>query len=332
MLQPSFAFLQENGANPTFSIKTLIPAVVTFALGLLAKFAYDLWKERRKRKTVVITKTVLSSFSPNSLDDDIRKAVEVNFQGRVINTIQLVRVEIENTSANAVKKQALTVRFSDQAQIIGTPKTTGSSEDFRYVKADDSAPKPNTQRFIVDLLQKGRSLAWDFAVINHQEADFVVEHGVATAEAKDVDLDVLPTITTEKAQVNLAGRIQRAVRLLIYILIAYFLKDILPRTIFGPLVALAAPLFTIAIIWLLLTLMREAMLIIPTVVAGWSAATTDSITIDTGSGSNVVVAPHGSASLRNIVPVKEAVETNVTSSDPQISANSGESKIKLQDD
>jgi hypothetical protein len=216
-----------------------------------------------------------------------------------------------------VKKQAFTVRFSDEAQMIGEPKSVGSSEDFRYVKSDTSASKRNSRRFILDLLQRGRTLAWDFAVINHNEGDFTVEHGVATIDDKDADLDVLPTFTTDRAQINLAGRIQRAIRLIIYIEIASLMKDFLPSRLFGALVGLTVPLFNIVIIWLLIILMREIMLIIPSLMEWWGSTGSprDHISIDAGADSNIVVAPHGTASMRNIIPSEDALRAFLNGTD-----------------
>jgi len=299
----TLALAQEVAQNADYTItaKTLISPIITFLLGLLAKFIYDLWKERRKRKYLLFTKTILNSFALDTLDEDLRQAVEVSYQGNPIKSIQLVRMELENPSTAAVKKQAVTVRFAANAQIITEPKHIGSSEDFRFVRTDAAVTDRNARRFVIDLLQKGRTLAWEFVVINHGDLDFTVEHGVESAESKESDLDVSATFATDRAQLNLAGRIRRIVRLLVYLQIAYVLKTFLPTHLFGAIFELAVPVVNIGIVWILLLLMREIGLTIEPVL-GWfqnSGGSHEQVSIS-ADYSNVVVAPHGNATLRGV--------------------------------
>jgi hypothetical protein len=299
MLQVPMALFQNEAAGPidTFSLKTIVAPVITFLLGLLAKFAYDLWKERRKRKLLLFTKTIVSSFSLSDLDEGIRKAIEVVYQGHHIKSITLVEVEVENTGFSTVKNQAVTISFSEEAQIIGELQEIGSSEDFRYVKPDDSATKPNSRRFLLEILRKGKVLVWRMAVINHQGEEFKVEHGVVNPDSKQSDLEVDIEITKEKARIGFAVRIQKMIALLIYIQILYLARGIIPR----PLLefdVLISPLINVAIIWLWLLLLREATQIVLPVIQGVASLSGKSkeIGITSGNNSNIVIA-EGSASL-----------------------------------
>jgi hypothetical protein len=187
------------------SKEKLVSALVAFVLGLLAKFIYDVWEERRKRKQIVLKKSVISKFNPNELEEGIRESTQVLYQGRNINSIQIVHVEVENKSASALRNQAITVRFSDQAQILNVEQDSETtSEDLRYVALDPQT-ESHKKRYILQLLRKDSHIGWNFTVINHRASDFVVEHGVASTEAKKTDLDVETLITADKTQLDLGA-------------------------------------------------------------------------------------------------------------------------------
>jgi hypothetical protein len=58
MSETFFAAFQDHAPNAGDFItsKTIISPIITFLLGLMAKFVYDLWKERRKRKYILFTR------------------------------------------------------------------------------------------------------------------------------------------------------------------------------------------------------------------------------------------------------------------------------------
>lgn len=243
-----------------------ISALVAFVLGLLAKFIYDIWSERRKRKSLLITKTTLSSFTLGELDDDIRNQINVNYQHHSIKSIQIVRVHLENNGTSAIKNQAVTVRFEEQAQIIGEPKSDSSSEDLRYVEFDNSIPQLNTRRILVNLLRKSSSLSWDFVVINHGQNDFNVEHGIAKLDkdAIESDLNVTSTISSEKVSLDVVDRIRRIIVYIILIKIAGVFRD---SFTFG-MQEISRPVMNILIIWGWFLVIREInQSIIP--IMGW---------------------------------------------------------------
>ncbi|MBV7334266.1 hypothetical protein KFU94_39730 [Chloroflexi bacterium TSY] len=127
----------------------LLGALLAFALGLLAKFLYDIWTDSRKQKSLLFVKTVLSSFRLSDLDDDIRKEMQVSYGHRNIQSVHRVRVEVENNGAAVVNNQAFTVRFSENASIISPPQSQSSSEDLREVQVDEQAKQPNSYRFLL---------------------------------------------------------------------------------------------------------------------------------------------------------------------------------------
>ena len=233
-------------------LKDIISALVAFLFGLLAKFIYDIWSERRKRKTLLIRKSTLTSFTLGSLEKDIREKIEVLFEKHPIKSIQLVRVSMENSGFSAIKNQAVTIKFGDKAQIIGEPISKSSSEDLRYIKYDYSASTFNKRRILFELLRKGAKVSWDFAVINHDQNDFIVEHGISKndKEITDNDLDVVSTIANEKISPDLSGRIKRIFTYLIFTQIMVLLRD----SFLQNMLQIAAPVINAAtiIIWILL--------------------------------------------------------------------------------
>ncbi len=274
----------------------LAAALVAFLLGLLAKFLYDIWSDRRKRKSLVFVKTVVSSFNLNSLEEDLREQTQVIYTGHPVKSIHLVRVEVENSGFLAVANQAFTVRFSKDAQIIGEPQSESSEEDLRFVERDLSSDKQNSRRFIIKLLQKSRQLSWDLTVINHEQSDFVVEHGIATTDEKleGVDVDVSSTITSEKAQIDLIGRIRRVLVLLISIPVIIITRELITFSLDYfewnfPIV----PITNIAIVWLLLLVIRDIWQSIEPLVSLLNKRDTDTasiISIDHIEGSTIGIA------------------------------------------
>ena len=125
--------------------KEIVSALVAFILGLLAKIIYDVWSDRRKRKTLLITKTILSSFTLGSLDEGIRNQIDVLYNNRSIESVRLLRVDLENNGSLAVKNQAITVRFADDARIVGEPNSDSSTEDLRNVELDMTCREKYTQ-------------------------------------------------------------------------------------------------------------------------------------------------------------------------------------------
>jgi len=208
-------------------VKEIISALIAFLFGLIAKFIYDLWSERRKRKSLLIRKTVLTSFTLGSLEKDIREKLEVLYNHLPITSIQLVRVSMENSGSATIKNQAITIRFGDKAKIIGEPQSNSSSEDLRYIKFDLENPNQNRKRILFELLRKGAKISWDFAVINHNETDFIVEHGISKfdKESEDSDLDVISIITNEKTGLDVSGRVRNIIILMVFTQIVSLLRD-----------------------------------------------------------------------------------------------------------
>lgn len=230
-------------------------ALLAFLLGLLAKFIYDIWNERRKRKTLFISKTTISSFTLGSLEKDIREQIEVYYKKLPITSIKLIRVNIENTGWAAIRNQVITIRFSKDAQIIGEPTSDSSSENLRYVETDKDNLSSNTRRFLIKLLRKDASLSWNVAVINHTDNDFVVEHGISTLD-KDItesDIDVSSTITNQKIALDVASRFRRIITYSILTQIVALTRD---SFVFG-FQDLAKPIMNVVIIFMLAFLIRE---------------------------------------------------------------------------
>lgn len=232
--------------------RDLVAAVFAFLLGLLAKFVYDLWSESRKKKYLEFTKTIQSSFSINKIAEDLRKQIQVLYEGQAINSIHLVRVDVENTSLSAISNQTFTVRFSELAHIIGDPQSDSSSEDLRFVEADTETDAPNLRRFIIRRILKGRRLSWVFAVVNHDETKKIeVEHGTLE-EASGEDLNVEPTEKEEKAQLDLEERLRRIVTFLILVPIVVLLRNALSAVPGSE--PLLVPFFSglLTVVWLIL--------------------------------------------------------------------------------
>lgn len=180
----------------------------------------------------MITKTILSSFTLGSLDEGIRSQIEVLFNNRPIESVRLLRVELENNGSSAVKNQAINVRFADDAQIVGEPNSDSSTEDLRNIELDINAITNNSRRFKINMLRKGSQLSWDFVVINHVADDFVVEHGVSSFDSAlpEGDLEVSSTITSEKINPDVTSRIRR---ILIYLILAQITSLFSSSFVFG---------------------------------------------------------------------------------------------------
>lgn len=231
----------------------VVKTLVTFLLGLLAKVIYDIWAERRKKKAIILRKSVISAFNQSGLEEAIRKSTDVFYQGHKIESIQVVHVEVENSGKSAVRNQALTIRFSDQATILNVePDSQTTSEDLRYVETDSQAA-PNAKRYIIKLLRKDCRMGWNLTVINHNQSEFAVEHGVASTVAAETDLDVESLITSGKTRADLAKRVYRVILLLISIRVLALLQGILPVGF----VDLAKPVFTLLIIGVWIFIIRE---------------------------------------------------------------------------
>ena len=233
----------------------IVSALVAFMLGLLAKIIYDVWGDRRKRRSLVITKTVLSAFTLSSLDEGIRDQMEVSFNHHPIDSVRLLRVEVENRGSAAVKNQALTVRFSDKAQIVGEPNSESSTEDLRYIEIDNNATAINSRRIKINLLRKGSQLAWNFAVINHELDDFVVEHGISDFDEKFPvsDLEVSSNITSEKISPDVTSRIRR---IFVYLLLTQITSLISGSFVFG-LQEILRPIGNLLTIFIWVLLIKE---------------------------------------------------------------------------
>jgi hypothetical protein len=277
-------------------LEKLIAALVAFILGLLAKFIYDMWNDRRKRKSLIFVKTIISSFTLSDLEKDIREQTQVIYSGHPVRSIHLVRVEVENDGSVALANQAFTVRFSKDAQIIGEPQSKSSEEDLKFVERDLSSDKQNSLRFIIKLLQKRRRLSWDLAVINHTDSDFVVEHGIAATDEKleGVDLDVFSTITNEKAKIDLIGRIRRILVLVMSIPIVIIIQKLIAFALdyFNSNFSIF-PIANIAILWLLLLVVRDIWRLIKPLMSLLTKKETDTkldVVIDNTRCSNITIA------------------------------------------
>lgn len=232
----------------------LISALIAFLLGLLAKFIYDIWSERRKKKSLFITKTTVNSFTLGNLEKEIRNQIEVTYKNHPIKSVQIVRVDVENNGFSAAKNQSISVRFGSEAKIIGEPKSESSSEDLRYVDYDPII-SPNSRRILVKLLRKGTRLSWNFTVINHTQNDFIVEHGVASLDkdVTDSDLDVSSAISNEKISLDVVSRIRRILVYIVLIKISMLFRD---SFTFG-MQELSRPVMNVLIIWMWFLVIQE---------------------------------------------------------------------------
>lgn len=206
----------------------ILSALLAFALGLLSKFLYDFWADKRRKQEITFTKKTLSSFSVSALGERLRDRTQVVYNAEPVQSIQLVTVELENTGSRAVKNQAFTVRFDDGSRILGQPKSLTSSEDMRFVKEERFSDKPNIYRFNIQLLQRGHRLSWEFAVVDNLSGNITIEPGVATTgdNLNEVDLDVESVVTGSKAQLDLIGQVKRSIALLVWIVVIEVLKNI----------------------------------------------------------------------------------------------------------
>lgn len=309
------------------SEEDLFRALLAFLLGLAAKFIYDIWAERRRRKSLVFSKVVLSSFSISSLEDQLREQTQVLYQGYQVNSIHLVRVRIRNAGYASIKSQAFTVRFGEKAKIIGNPAISGSSEDLRFIEPDLSRTG-NERRFIVHLIQKGHEIVFDFAVINHESPNFEIEPGIDLKDAKsmdDTDLDVVPTITGEKIGIDFIQTVTRFVSIALLIPIMYLIRSFLEGLDGSMFSVPYASLwnFVIAIFWL--ALLRYAYQLIPYAIDWLNglrefAVGGDYISIGTiSSGTGIAVGNSASASLRTSPAEMEALLKKLTgSADPDL--------------
>ena len=196
-------------------LKDVIPGLIAFITGLLAKIIYDIWVERRKKKAILYSKKVIGSFSMNLLSENIRKRTQVLFDNSNIDSVQIIKVSIENDGGSSVRNQAFTVRFGEKATILGTPITDSSSEDLRYIKAVQG-DGPNSYRFTVNLLQTKRKLSWDFTVINNDQGTIKIEPGINSQKEdfSDTDLDVAFALSEEKAANDLISQLKNTLIIL----------------------------------------------------------------------------------------------------------------------
>jgi hypothetical protein len=236
------------------TLEQVLSALLAFILGLLSKVLYDVWSERRRKKSLLFTKSTLSSFSIGRLEKDLREQLEVLYQGRPLKSIHLFEVGVENDGYAVVRNQAVTVEFDENAVILGQPESDSSPEDLRYVHQDSSVSSPNKSRFIIDLLQKGRSIAWRFVVIDQQDEDFNIHPGLAEKDAEEVDFDVDTSFTQERIRLNLADRIRR----LVYLVIGVSALSVLRGVFIRQTQELAVPIINMLIIALLLWIGDQA--------------------------------------------------------------------------
>jgi len=88
-------------------------AVFTFVLGLISKLLYDLWQQRKTKKTLLLTKGIASSFLREDLEENIRPDTKVSYKGHPIDSICIARVEVENSCSSPLRNQTCTVTFSE---------------------------------------------------------------------------------------------------------------------------------------------------------------------------------------------------------------------------
>jgi predicted flap endonuclease-1-like 5' DNA nuclease len=188
------------------------------------------------------------------LEEDLQKQLEVRYQGYPIKSIHLIEMGVENSGHAVVKNQTFTVKFSADAQILGELESESSPEDLRYIRRDRSADSGNQRRFVIDLLQKGRSVTWKFIVINQQNQDFHIYPGVVEKDEEKVDFDVETAVTEERIQVNLVQRIKRIVYLIIGTLALMVLREVFTP----PLRNLIVPMFNLLIGGLLMWAAQQA--------------------------------------------------------------------------
>lgn len=211
------------------SNEQILLAILAFIFGLLSKFIFDIWDEKRKRQSLTFTKRTISSFSATQLGKELAEQTKLYFNEEIVESIQIVSIQVENTGASAVRKQAFSVHFDEMARILGTPESKSSSEDLRFVNVERVQHKMNSYRFSIDILQKGRKLAWKFVVVDNLSSEIKIEHGLAAASLSDleeVDLDVNSVIVSSRAQLDLIGRLKVILGLLVGILALYITKDI----------------------------------------------------------------------------------------------------------
>ena len=211
------------------SNEDLVKALFAFLLGLLAKILYDFWNERRKRKGLAFTKTIIGSFTKDSLEEQLQDYTQVYYSGLDVQSIHLVRVKLKNVGYAAIKHQVFSVKFTENAQIIGRPALSGSDEDLKLI-TEDHSQKANQQRFVVDVIQKGREIAVDFVVINHGTSEFEVQHGIDPEMATSMDptdLDVDVSLSGEQLGVNFVSLLKQWVIVALLLPIMYVIRNLL---------------------------------------------------------------------------------------------------------
>ncbi len=221
---------------------------IAFVFGLVAKFIYDIWYEKRQRKSLLYVKTILSSFTIDSLEESIREQISVAYAHKDINSIHLVKIEVENNGSSVIKNQAFTVRFSKDAEILSDPISTSSSEDLRHI--DIESPEfDNSRRFSIHLLRKGATVSWIITVINHDKHEFIVEPGVLISDYSDenVDLDVSSKITSERAEIDLTDRVKKILIALISLLTLVFIHNTSSRLLYSGLSTIISSVFIISL-------------------------------------------------------------------------------------
>jgi hypothetical protein len=216
------------------TLKILMP-VFTFVLGLISKFLYDIWRERRTKKTMLVTKSIVTSFTREQLEENIRPMTEVMYSGHEIDSICVARVEIENNCSSPLRNQTCTVTFGDQATILGDPICVECTEDRNFVLHDSGENSNISRKFILMLLRPHRRIAWHFTVINHI-GDFSVTHSIQakTEQFEEADLDVEPIYSADKRiELSLERHLLRIASLLISIQIVGLIGDAFRPFIFG---------------------------------------------------------------------------------------------------
>lgn len=208
-------------------------AIFTFILGLISKFLYDIWSQRRAKKNILFEKSIVTSFTREQLEESIRPNTKVTYSGHDIDSICVARVEAKNVCSSPLRNQVYTVEFSEGAKILGEPKLVECTEDQKFIIHDSDNDTDESRKFIMMLLRPKRQVVWDFTVINHK-GDFSVKHSIQskTDEFSEADLDVEPIYSIEgnrQAELSLELRLITIVTLLIAVQIANLINNSFPR-------------------------------------------------------------------------------------------------------
>jgi hypothetical protein len=229
----------------------LLSALVTFVLGLFSKGVYDFWVERRKRKRLLFTKNIKSSFSVDKLESSLRDQTKILFEGEPVNSVHVIEVEVENDGASVVRNQTFTVRFAQSARIVSS-QLSGSEEDTRFIE-EGTTQEPNHHRYLLNALRKGKTAKCTLIVINHDREDFDLEHGVgAGKDVSEADFEVTGRTRSDRVQLDVAGRLRRVACMIVLLQLGQFFRASQP--ILDPLVLEA---FSILLLILYLLLLRE---------------------------------------------------------------------------